>query len=537
MAMWQALQVLLTTILCLSDARSLAARSPDLTYNNPLVYSDFPDNDVFLGPDGAYYFSGSSFHYSPGAPILKSYDLVNWEFLGHSVPTLDFGSQYNMTPSPDYVGGIWASSMRYRPSNQKWYWIGCIGFWVTYVYTAPAVEGPWERAAQFPGGTCYYDCGLLIDDDDTMYVVYGNTNVSIAQLAPDGLSQVKSEHMFDGPPGMEGIEGNRLYKINGTYYVLDDWSSGATLIWKSSNIWGPWDYKVLLKFVQGPLPGGGDMEQGSLVQAPDGQWQFVSFTWNFPSGRIPIMRPLTWDADGWPTVVTAWDLTYPLPAPSPHPLPYNWTASDTFSEAFLRPEWEWNHNPDPTKYSLDPDSGLTLSTATVTTDIYYARNTLTHRTYGPHPGGVVQLDVTDMADGDRAGFAVLRDITHWVEISRTGDVFTLSTVHNATQDQSQNWAVVSNGTVVDIIPLPAQTDSKGRRWIWLRVDMNTMPDSDKQARFSYSVDGKSFTDFGASVTLGDNYLYFLGYRFAIFNFATKGLGGKVVLRTFENWTK
>lgn len=66
------------------------------TFNNPVIYEDFADNDVFLGPDGFYYFSASSFHYSPGAPILKSADLINWEFVGHSVPTLDFGDDYNM---------------------------------------------------------------------------------------------------------------------------------------------------------------------------------------------------------------------------------------------------------------------------------------------------------------------------------------------------------------------------------------------------------------------------------------------------------
>jgi beta-xylosidase len=139
-----------------------------LNYTNPIIFSDFPDNDVSLGPDGAYYFSASSFQFSPGAPILRSHDLVNWEFIGHSVPMLDFGSGYNMSGTPNYVGGIWASTLRYRQSNKKWYWIGCANFWVTYIYTASSITGPWVQSAQLPGGTCYYDCGLLIDDDDTM---------------------------------------------------------------------------------------------------------------------------------------------------------------------------------------------------------------------------------------------------------------------------------------------------------------------------------------------------------------------------------
>ena len=50
----------------------------------------------------------------------------------------------------------------------------------------------------------------------------------------------------------------------------------------------------------------------------------------------------------------------------------------------LGPQWEWNHNPDTTKFSTGP-GGLTLNTATITFDLYSARNTLSHRIhYHPH---------------------------------------------------------------------------------------------------------------------------------------------------------
>ena len=141
-------------------------RRQDGLFQNPVVYEDFADNDVSVGPDGLYYFSASNMHYSPGAPILRSGDLVNWEFIGHSVPSLDFGERYNLTGGHAYRGGTWASTMRYRESNGLWYWIGCIEYSTTYVWTAPSVIGPWKQAATI--AICYYDCGLLIDDDDTM---------------------------------------------------------------------------------------------------------------------------------------------------------------------------------------------------------------------------------------------------------------------------------------------------------------------------------------------------------------------------------
>jgi beta-xylosidase len=154
-------------------------------FTNPVIYEDFADNDISRGPDGSYYLSASSFHYSPGAPILKSDDLVNWESIGRSVPSLSW-SKYNLTEGQNaYNKGIWASTLRYRASNGPWYWIGCIEFSKTYIYTAPAVTGPWTLRSTL--NKCYYDCGLLIDDDDSMYVVSGRNNITMAQLSADGL--------------------------------------------------------------------------------------------------------------------------------------------------------------------------------------------------------------------------------------------------------------------------------------------------------------------------------------------------------------
>ncbi|GFJ87713.1 hypothetical protein Prum_013550 [Phytohabitans rumicis] len=171
---------------------------PSSTFNNPVLWQDFADIDIIRVGD-AYYYSASTMHYSPGAPILRSYDLVNWEFAGHSVPSLDFDSNaYNLSGGRAYVKGIWASAFNYRPSNRTFYWIGCTEFNRTYVYTATSVEGPWAKRSRING--CYYDAGLLVDDNDTMYVAYGNSSISVAQLSADGLSQVRSQQVFQTPP-------------------------------------------------------------------------------------------------------------------------------------------------------------------------------------------------------------------------------------------------------------------------------------------------------------------------------------------------
>ncbi|KAH8880979.1 glycosyl hydrolase family 43 protein [Thozetella sp. PMI_491] len=486
------------------------------SFSNPVVYEDFADNDVSVGPDGAFYFSASNMHYSPGAPILKSYDLASWELIGHSVPSLDFGDKYNMANGQQaYRGGTWASTMRYRKSSGLWYWIGCIDFWNTFIYTATNVTGPWTRAAQLPGGTCYYDCGLLIDDDDTMYVVYGATNVSVAQLAADGRSQVKTQNVFGASAvGEDGIEGNRMYKINGTYYILDDHPGDTTYIWKSSSPWGPYTSKILAKSVQSPVPNGGAPHQGSLVVTAKGDWYYMSFTWAYPAGRMPVLAPVTWGSDGFPTLVVdsqgGWGATYPMPLPSsPRP---SWTGTDMF--------------PDTSKFAVN--NGLTLSTTTLTTDLYAARNTLTHRIHGEFPTGVVLINFGNMADGDRCGFAAFRDRSASIGVYRTGDTYTVSVVHNMTQDES-TWSTTSNGTVVATDAITG----KAKR-IWLRASLDARASGTKAASFAYSLDGSTFKALGGSYTMYTNWAYFMGYRYAIFNYATKALGGSVKVEQFTS---
>ncbi|KFZ03322.1 hypothetical protein V501_09390, partial [Pseudogymnoascus sp. VKM F-4519 (FW-2642)] len=511
-------------------AAVIATNAQAQQFTNPVVYEDFPDNDVFLGPDGkTFYLSASSFHYSPGAPILKSTDLVNWESVGHSVPKLDFGSNYDLTNNQSaYNGGIWASTMRYRKSNDKWYWIGCLNFWTTYVYTAPDVSGPWTRSSSFQ--PCFYDCGMLIDDDDKMYVVYGADHVHVAQLAADGLSVVRDQEVITTPSECTSIEGNRIYKINGLYYILNDCPvQTITEIWKSSTPWGPYERKILLDSRNpSPIPGSGTAVQGSLIKTPKDQWYFMSFAWAYPLGRLPVLAPLTWGSDGFPILTTVdggWNISYDYPL-TPDASAPSLIGGDAFWG--LGPAWEWNHNPDITKFSLD-SPGLTLHTATVTNDLYKARNTLTHRLHGKFPVGVVQIDFTNMADGDTCGLALFKDKSAWIGVVRTGNTYTVTAVQGLQQDSSNNWATTSTGTVVG-------THSISVGQVYLQVYTDGRPTGSKQATFLYSTDGKSWTQLGGAFTVSSIWAYFSGNRYAIFNFATKSLGGSIKVLSFVSWS-
>ncbi|RQX16126.1 glycoside hydrolase [Micromonospora ureilytica] len=494
------------------------------TYSNPAIWQDFADVDI-IRVDNAYYMSASTMHYSPGAPVLRSYDLVNWEFAGHSVPKLDFGSKYDMSGGNAYVDGIWASTLNYRPSNKTYYWAGCIDFAQTHIYTASAVDSTWSKHTTIPN--CYYDAGMLIDDNDTMYVAYGNGTISVAQLSADGKSQVRAQQVYQTPSSIGTLEGARFYKRNGAYYIWLTRPANGQYVLKSTNgPFGPYEQRQVLLNLPGPISGGGVPHQGGLVQTQNGDWYYMSFVDAYPGGRMPALAPITWTGDGWPVLQTVngtWGSSYPKPnLPAPPRAVKPLTGSDTFAGTTLGPQWEWNHNPDNSKWSVN--NGLNLQTATVTGDLYKARNTLTHRIQGPTSTATIELDYSTMRDGDRTGLAVLRNSSAWIGVRRDNGSTRLVMQNGLTMDGS--WNTTSTGSEV------ASTAVSGGR-IWLRANADIRPGSGRQARFSYSTDGVNFTSFGNALTLANNWQFFMGYRFAIFNHATQSLGGAVTVRRFD----
>ncbi|KAF2276498.1 glycosyl hydrolase family 43 protein [Westerdykella ornata] len=522
---------------------SATMHSPFLNnFNNPVLWEDYPDVDVIRVGD-VFYYSSSTFAFSPGAPVLKSYDLVYWSPVTHSVPTLNFGSKYNLNSATDraYVKGIWASTLQYRKSNDMFYWMGCVESSKTFVWIASNTGAArnngevanWNWTAQGTLPRCYYDCGLLIDDDDTMYIAYGNSKIMVAQLSADGTKEVKSQQVFAAQDNSY-IEGSRMYKIKGDYYIFVTKPASAEWVLKSKSPWGPFESRILVDSIAGPIPNAGFAHQGGVVDTKDGKWYYVGFMDAYPGGRIPVVAPLTWSSDGWPQLVkdgNSWGKSYPMPVETTKKVPPV-VGTDNFEGAVLSPEWEWNHNPDNSKWKLVGGSGgLLLQTATVTNDLFTARNTLTHRIIGPKSSGTFRIDISQMKDGDRAGTVLFRDVAAYIGIHKEGSSSKLVMVNNLNLDS--NWKTVSTGTVAATGPtLPSGTTD-----LWLRIQADITPafsgtNAQRTATFWYSTDGSKYTQLGPAFTLTKTWQFFTGYRYGVFNHATKSLGGEIRVKSF-----
>ena len=122
---------------------------------------DYPDLDV-IRVDDTYYMISTTMYFMPGAVILRSYDLLNWEILTYVYDELDNTPGQCLEGNEHaYAQGMWAASLRYH--NGKFY----VCFVAndthkTYLYQADSVMGPWKK--QNIEGV-YHDMSLLFDDD------------------------------------------------------------------------------------------------------------------------------------------------------------------------------------------------------------------------------------------------------------------------------------------------------------------------------------------------------------------------------------
>lgn len=301
---------------------------------------------------------------------------------------------------------------------------------------------------------------------------------------------------------------------------------------KADNVWGPYERQILIDSIAGPLPNAGNAHQGGIVSTKDGQWYYVAFLDAYPGGRIPVVAPLSWTEDGWPQVVRVnneWGKTYPIPVQTSKTVPST-TGLDAFEGPALGPEWEWNHNPDDSAWSFN--NGLRLCTATVTDDLFTARNTLTRRIPGPKSAGTYRIDISALQDGDRAGAVLFRDVAAYIGVHRSGNSSSLVMVSEL--NLGADWVTNSTGTVAATGPnLGANTTE-----VWLRIESDITPAFSNTAdvrttTFWYSLNGTSFTQLGAPFKMSNTWQFFTGYRFGVFNFATQALGGEVTVKSFN----
>ena len=499
--------------------------------DNPMLWADVPDPDIIRVGD-TFYLVSTTMHLMPGAPIMKSKDLKNWETVGYIFDKLTDSPKYDLSPTEGtvYGRGQWATSLKYHKG--KFYALlapneaGSMGD--TYIFTADKAEGPWKIVSRMRH---FHDCSLFFDDDDRVYVVYGTGEMMELKKDLSDVIEGTHRHIFKREADETGLlEGSRMIKHNGKYYLLmisHVYAPGRhrrEVCYRADNIQGPYEKRTIL---QSEFGGFSYEAQGTIVDTQDGDWYGIIFQDRAGVGRVLTVMPCRW-IDGWPMLG---DEEGKVPA-RVRPLKSGEPAksivcADDFSGEKLGLHWQWNHNPVDKAWSLTERPGyLRLKTARVVPNLYLAPNTLTQRMEGPKCTGSVALDLSKMKDGDIAGLAAFNDNSAVMAIKKVGKKLTLELSEQKVK-LSQREKKVENVDikVVESVELKQQK-------IWLRIDANFGPRTDI-ANFSYSLDGKEWTKIGGNYRMGfDWQRFFMGTKFGIFNYATKKVGGYVDVDEF-----
>lgn len=496
--------------------------------DNPIIWADVPDPDVIrVGDD--FYMVSTTMHLMPGCPVMHSKDLVNWETIGYVFDRLEDTPRYDLKDGTVYGKGQWATSLRYRDGRFYLLFSPNDEPFRSYIYTATDPAGEWKLLAR---SEHFHDASLLLDDDGRAYVFHGSGDIRLRELNPD-LSGVKpgGVNTVVIHPGGEDTglhEGSRVIKHNGKYYAfVISWPAGKPrrqLCYRADKITGPYEKTVVLESEFG---GFSYVGQGCLVDDADGNWWGVIFQDRGGVGRILTLNPATWRG-GWPMLGDARGKVPATLTKKTVPLANAGVVqSDDFSDGRKNILWQWNHNPADGLWSLSERPGwLRLRTGEKTDNVFLARNTISQRMEGPACQGTVKIDISGMKAGDRAGFAAWNGDAGLLTVSHLADG------KRCLSAQTSSVALGPHQSVTGVDTHDIETVPLDGNEVWLRIDADFRPGSD-MATFAYSTDGRDWKAIGKPFKMRFDYRrFFMGTRFAIFNYSTTGNGGYIDVDSF-----
>lgn len=509
------------------------------TYKNPVLNADYSDPDV-IRVDDTYYMVASDFHFI-GMQVLESKDMVNWQTASqvyHHFPLPGWDENAH------YGGGSWAPAIRYHEGRFFIYF--CTPDEGLFMATASDAHGPWSPLHCVKAVEKWEDPCPFWDDNGQAYLgrsQYGAGPIIIHRMSADGRQLLDDGvTVYTGPVA----EGTKIMKRDGYYYLIIP-EGGVCCGWqtvlRSRNIYGPYEKRVVLEqgstLVNGP-------HQGALVegltmhtsedQTSEKDWWFFHFQETHPAGRVVHLQPARWK-DGWPLMGVDIDgngigepvAVWPSPGNSSTSslsshsrLPSHSSLanpSDDFSDGqlywvgdqqrALPLQWQWNHNPVDSAWSLTERHGWLTLHALPSPTLKQSRNMLTQKTLGYKSQATTRLDCSALADGDHAGLLCTGNRFMGIGVSR--------------QQGHTSIYIEQDGQTTMVAPCP-------KKVVYLRVDVDSQQN---HHQLSYSTDGKHFVEAGEPFALRMG--SWKGSRVGLYQYSTQasGQGGKAYFDYFK----
>ena len=475
-------------------------------YRNPVLHADYSDPDVCaVGED--YFLTASSFNCTPGLPILHSKDLVNWKIVNYALKKVEPVEYYN---EARHGKGVWAPSIRFHEGVFYIYW-GDPDFGIFMVKTRDPY-GEWDAPVLVKAGKGMIDPCPLWDDDGRVYLAHAwagsrakfNSVLTVCELNKEGTKVISDPVLvFDGNDGVNHtIEGAKFYKRNGFYYLFAPAGgvvSGWQLVMRSKDVYGPYEARIVM--AQGKTDINGP-HQGGWVDTPAGESWFLHFQDKGAYGRVLHLNPMKWIND-WPVIGVDKDgdgcgdpvsryrkpkigKTYPIETP---------VESDEFDTRKLGLQWEWHANYQDvfgftTNMGYARIYGHELSSHFK--NFWEVPNLLMQKFPAEEFTATAKLKVSAKDDGQLSGLIIMGWDYSWIGVEKQGEKFLLKQAVCKDAEQG-NLEQVSTLAVLE----PSRKFEAGlfpnyEREIYIRVHVG----KGAYCRFSYSLDGKKFTEAG-----------------------------------------
>ena len=473
---------------------------------NPVLHADYSDPDVcVVGED--YFLTASSFNCTPGLPILHSKDLVNWKIVNYALKKVEPVEYYN---EARHGKGVWAPSIRFHEGMYYIYW-GDPDFGIFMVKTRDPY-GEWDKPVLVKAGKGMIDPCPLWDDDGRVYLAHAwagsrakfNSVLTVCELNKESTAVISDPVLvFDGNDGVNHtIEGAKFYKRNGFYYLFAPAGgvvSGWQLVMRSKDVYGPYEARIVM--AQGKTDINGP-HQGGWVDTPAGESWFLHFQDKGAYGRVLHLNPMKWvndwpvigvdkDGDGCGDPVSRYrkpktDKTYPIETP---------VESDEFDTRKLGLQWEWHANYQDvfgftTNMGYARIYGHELSSHFK--NFWEVPNLLMQKFPAEEFTATAKLKVSAKDDGQLSGLIVMGWDYSWIGVEKQGEKFLLKQAICKDAEQGNLEQVSTLAVLEPSKKFEAGLFSNFEREIYIRVRVG----KEAYCRFSYSLDGKKFTEAG-----------------------------------------
>lgn len=470
-----------------STSKVWVADKGDGTYRNPILYADYSDPDVVrVGDD--FYLVASSFNAAPGLPILHSRDLVNWTIIGHALPRQP---PFDVFSKPQHGNGVWAPAIRYH--NGAFYIFYGDPDYGIYMVKAKDPSGPWSEPHLVKAAKGWIDPCPFWDADGKAYLVsaFARSRSGIKSvLIVSRMNEEGTKLLDDGVIVFEGheqdptVEGPKLYRRNGNYYIFapaGGVSTGWQLALRSKNIYGPYERRVVL--AQGKTSINGP-HQGAWVETQSGESWFIHFQDKGAYGRVVHLQPMKWvndwpvmGADGEPVLTHRKPnvgKTYPISTPA---------DSDEFNDHRFNLQWQWAANPESNwGFPAAAYGFLRLMNVKLPNEgknFWDVPNLLLQKFPAPSFTATTKVKFTALNDGERTGLIVMGlDYAYASVVKKQDGLYVSQTVCQNADQGSAERETAERKLDSDVV------------WLRVRVTENAV------CRFSFSVDGKTYAALG-----------------------------------------